>query len=84
MQRMLLFEKSADGNLQQVGSLILIDEKQGIAISARQLIPAVGKTFLVSIDGTRTKLRGLKYKDCPVAGVRISVEPFAYYIGFTS
>ena len=79
-QRLLLFEK-AGSNLQGIGSLLVINEKNALVVSARELIPAMGKTLWVSTDGTRNNLRQIEdWKEVPTPGIRI--EPFAYIIRF--
>jgi len=78
-QRLLLFERTGVNQPQQIGSLIIINQKDGIVVAARELIPSFGKTFLVSLDGTHKNLHEVEaIKEVPIPGIR--VEPFVYLI----
>jgi hypothetical protein len=78
-KRLLLFERSAEGDVKSIGSLLVVDEQQGIVIAARELIPALGKSLCVSLDGTKNKLRLVDtWREVPIPGPK--VEPFAYIV----
>lgn len=78
-KRLLLFERSSEGDVKSIGSLLVVDEQQAIVVAARELNPGMGKSLCISLDGTKNKLRLVDaWREVPVPGPK--VEPFAYII----